>query len=100
MMGQHARSESLFYYFRLDDPTPYEDHGNLRGRCVRHSVGQTHRDIRTNRALANNTCQLNSASTLTLLNFVFEELAFIPGSPEDDPPAGRCDRRTSGERNE
>jgi hypothetical protein len=22
MMGQHARSESLFYYFRLDDQVP------------------------------------------------------------------------------
>ena len=25
MMGQHARSESLFYYFRLDDQVP-ENH--------------------------------------------------------------------------
>jgi transposase len=51
MMGQHARSESLFYYFRLEDQIPenhllrlideHIDFGFVR-RQLKDSVSPTH----------------------------------------------------------
>ena len=33
MMGNHSRSESLFYYFRLEDQVPENDYGNCCSAC-------------------------------------------------------------------
>ena len=50
MMGQHTRSESLFYYFRLEDQVPENSSAAAHRKthqlrlCARKAEGQLQRD--------------------------------------------------------
>jgi hypothetical protein len=57
MMGQQPRSESLFYYFRLEDQIP-EDHLLKRlDRCIDFGFAQRRRRLRFHGHTANPPAQ-------------------------------------------
>ena len=61
MMGQHSRSESLFYYFRIEDQVP-ENHllrlidRHISFNFVREKLKDSYSDTADPRSIRNSSC--------------------------------------------